>query len=163
MSTMYGAGHVPNLTGALVDKRTGAVYNGKVNLQGVRIRLAGDLTETRNQSGETSGLEYKGDYLEAEFDVLPEGATLANTAAGCQLPPRGTAFDAKDFGTAKIPIGPFTDSGICSNSGNTVTNVTDTQPWFFNEGGLDLSSTEQWKAAWTMRRYYAITNGTAIS
>lgn len=161
MGTQIGKGHALALTGTLVDLVSGAYYSTRVNLQSVRISTAGDLIETKDQSGEVSGLTALGDYLEAEFEVLPEGATLDAAWEGLKMPPRLTGFNASGFGGGNnLPFGPFLIDGF-NSTGTGVS--TDTMPWIFISGSVNGTNTGHWTMTWTMRRYKSITAANVIS
>ena len=161
-----GKGHAFSLDGFLVNDSLGT-YTSRLNLQSVRVSTNGEVDQIVGQSGEIESVMFTGDFLEASFEVIPEGATLANAYLGCAIPQRGTRFTATGFGTKPdgtitlVPIGPFLNSGVNSSG----TSVTDTQPWVFISGELNAGVNGKWTASWTMRRYPNVTVSaiTAIS
>ena len=156
-----GKGHAFSLKGALIDKATGAYYATRVILNSCRIRLSGEWTEIKDQTGEINSFITSGDALEAVFEVIPQGATQILAFAGASLPPRGTDFDATGFGTnsagtlTRIPMGPFLTDGF----NNDDTNL---QEWYFYDGEVTATNTGHWTAQWTMRRYFNV-SGAAVA
>lgn len=154
--------HATALNGALIDLALGSAYfNARINLRGAELSTQGKWDEIIAQSGDIGSIFVSGDFIEAVFDVLPEGATMDAAFEGAQLPRRGTKFKAEGFGTVAIPIGPFTTSGI-NSSGSSPSPGANTQPWVFVSGTLSMTSEDKWTARWTMRRYFAISTTTAF-
>jgi len=156
-NTQVGKGYKVGLSGALLDTTSGTYYTAKINIQSVRVSTNGELDQIVAQDGDIKGLIATGDFLEATFEVIPEGATQADALTGCRIPARLKAFSASGFGN--IPLGPFLNSGI----NTTGSSVTDTQPWIFISGDINGPANGKWSMTWVMRRFPSITNSTPIT
>jgi hypothetical protein len=153
MAIQSGKGHIFGLSGATLGCASLSGYVSP-NLQAFRLTHNGDTERINGQDGEIGSLIHKGEFLELEFTVIPEGSSVANARLSAGLPVVGQVFGVS--GLPVLAIGQFVDAL------NTVS--TNTQPWFYEGGGsINGSSTEKATMTLPLKRYYGITSGTPVT
>lgn len=148
MANQYGTGHIHGMSGGVI----GSIAAVSPNLQGGSLSVQGEDDEIKNQVGEVTGLIGSNTTLEATFDFIPEGATIANAKVSTTLPQINSPVTIT--GMAIVPCGQFADAYN--------TNGSNTQPWFFKSGRINHQADGKWTASITLKRYFLITSGTPI-
>jgi hypothetical protein len=149
-----GTGHVFGLaTFALAVKQAdgSTTISGYIspNLQSLKLRHMGTVDRIKGQTGHITGIITSGEYVECDFDFIPEGSSVANSIASARIPPGGSA--ATISGLQVIPVGSFDD-------------VFNTGVWFYEfEGTYNGVNDGKATTTLTLRRYPNITSGAAVT
>ena len=150
MSTQYGTGHIHSLSGGVLAI---AALSGYIspNLQGGSLSTTADDDEIKGQTGKVTGLIAENDMLECSFDFIPEGSTVANAKLAAGLPPLNSPVTIT--GLPVIAAAGYADAYNTAAGG----------PWFYKSGRINHLADGKWTATMTLKRYPAITSGTAIT
>lgn len=157
MSTQIGKAHVTGLAGAaVITWPDGGTLTGTVsrNIESLDVVANANVNEVNNASGEVGAIFLHGDYLEVNWNFIPDGATIAQAKINAALPQAGSRMEVSGFPV--IEMGPFTD-GLNTDSGNT-------QDWVVMPGARAVGSkTGPWTCNFTARRYINISDATPIT
>jgi hypothetical protein len=109
-------------------------------------------TQSSNGSGDIDASATFGEFLEATFELVPAGSSLANAELSCRIPPLGATLVISGANT--ITAGSFADA-INSGSGSR---------WIYEGGGsLRFTSDGFASVSITCRRYPSIAATTAAT
>lgn len=152
-----GKGHIYSLSGGTItmkgaDGTTTLTGYVSPNLKTLKLTHSADRNEIKGQAGLTTGLIFNNQVLECQFDIIPEGTSVANAKLSAQLPPAGCICHIASLPV--IGLGFFTDA----------LNATTTNPWIYEGGGtINGESEKEWSMTVTLKRYEGITSGSPIS
>ena len=126
------------------------------NYQSLKLRHMGTVEKIKNSVGHYTSIISSGEFLECEFEFIPEGAsTVADALKSARLP----ALLSGVF----IERAPQIAMGSFSNAINVGGAEPDNAPWFYEgDGSINGANDTKWTATMTLRRYPKITSGKAI-
>lgn len=141
------------------DASNNTLGTGWVNpiTSGVSVSHQAATETVTNESGDVVAVIGHGEYLEATFEFIPSGNSVANARKAATLFPLGATVETSGFDV--IRMGPFAD-GLNVNSGGV---APETSRWIYMGGASDKLSSDG-KATMTvpLRRYPSIVGGAAI-
>jgi len=147
---MLGKGYIFSLDGAALA--TGLSGYVSPNLKSAKIRHVGEIERVKGQNAITKGLLSGDEFLELNWDFIPEGTTIANAKLSAGLPTLLSVVTIT--GCPVINIGSFSDA-LNSAVGSI---------WIYEGGGeLTGESESKWTATFPLRKYLGITSGSAIT
>lgn len=133
---------------------TGYVYP---IITGVNVSHQAETDMIKNESGDVVAVITHGEYLEATFECVPSGGTLADARTSATLPALGSTVIIT--GADVIPIGSFAD-GINVTDGDSTTIG---KRWIYLGGGtVRTSSDGHATMSLPLKRFPGVTGGTAI-
>lgn len=111
-----------------------------------------------NEAGEIAANLGHGEHIECSFDLIPAGSSDANAKTSATIPALGSTMVTT--GLKIIPAGPFTDALNVAASGGLPAQAR----WIYMGGGsVRLSSEGHATLSLPMKRFPAITGGTALT
>jgi len=140
---------------------TTAVISGYVSpvITGINLQHAVESAMNKDHKGDVVGVVTHGEHLEATFELIPEGSTLANALKSATIPPDGATIVIT--GLDVIQVGTFPDA--LNVSGSTLPTSA---RWIYM-GGASIRETNDpgQPAALSVpaKRFPLITGGTAVS
>lgn len=155
-ATQIGKGRIRGLSGGAISAKDGSdvLLSGYVspNLQSLRVSHQADVKRGLDQDGDIASLSASGEFLECQFDIVPEGSTIANAKKSAGLPPILGTFEIS--GLPIIAMGAFTDA--------LNTDDANTQRWVYEgDGEINVLAEDDATMSLTLRRYPNMT-GTAV-
>ena len=124
---------------------------------GFNVTHNADNIRTKDASGDIQSTTGHGEFLECQFDLIPDASSPANSRLASRIPPLMSTVVIS--GADVIACGPFADSiNVAGGS------PPETSRWIY-EGGGSIRMTQDGIAAvsLTLRRYPKIVGGTAIT
>lgn len=116
-----------------------------------------EIARSKDGSGEINHIIGHGEYLEATFELVPKGDSLANSRKAMTAPPLlSTVVIA---GAPVFPMGPFADAVNVAGG-----SAPETSRWIYEGGASDrITSDAPAAVSMTLRRYTKIVGGAAIT
>ncbi len=123
---------------------------------GWNVTHQADNIKTKDSHGNIQSTTGHGEYLECQFDLVPDGTSLANSRLASTLPPIMSTVVIS--GADVFPSGPFADAiNVAGGS------APETSRWIYEGGGSVRQSNDGHAVvSITLRRYPNIVGGTAI-
>lgn len=126
-------------------------------VSGLSVSHQAEVDTVKNESGEVVAVIGHGEYLEATFEFIPSGSSLANARLAGRLWPLGASVVTAGFDVVKM--GPFAD-GLNVAGGS----APETSRWIYMGGASErLSSDGHATVSVPLKRYPGIVGGTAIT
>lgn len=125
---------------------------------GFNVTHNAENVRTRDGSGDIQSTTGHGEFIECQFDLIPDASTLADSRKSATIPPLMSTIVVANADV--IPCGPFADA----INVNPLGSAPETSRWIY-EGGGSIRMTQDGIAAvsLTLRRYPKIVGGTAIT
>lgn len=154
MPTQIGKAQIRTLDGAALGIATLAGYISP-NLQSLRLVHNAEIDKVKGQNGNTKSIASSDDFLECQFDFIPEGSSTANAKLSAGIPAALAAV---------VPSGlPVIKMGGWADALNVTSGGQDANPWIY-EGGAQINGLAdgKWTATMTLRRYVEISSTTVL-
>ena len=122
----------------------------------VSVSHQASVETVTNESGDVVAVIGHGEYLEATFELIPSGSSVANARKAATLFPLGSTVVTAGFDV--IRMGPFAD-GLNVAGGS----APETSRWLYNGGATDkITSDGKAGLSVPLKRYPYIVGGAAI-
>jgi hypothetical protein len=150
---LHGKGYIfgakPS-TFVLYPNDNAAAVEGYVvpSIEGANLTYSANLEEVMNDDGEIVATIHTGGYIEASFDLLPEGATIADAKSSARIPEKGDTLVIT--GMPVVACGPFSDAFNVTTGGGT---ILDNRWVAVGNGSLRLVKAGKATATAVFRRY----------
>ena len=133
----------------------GAGYVSPI-ITGANVNHSAEVDTIKSDSGEVVAVIGHGEFLEATFECIPSGTTVANARKAAVLPPLGATVITAGFDV--IRMGPFADAlNVAGGS------PPENSRWIYMGGGsVRESSDGHATLSLPLKRYPGIVGGAAI-
>ena len=156
MSNQIGRAHQIGMGTFTMTATDNVTMSGTISYQpeSLRVVQSGDITEIRNNDGDVVAMTAVNEALEATFQIIPYGTSIANAVVSAQAPRLLTGFHTA--GLPDFQMGAFSDA-LNAAEGEA--------PWIY-VGGWEVNganSGDPWSISVNLRRYPNITDATDIT